>query len=129
MLNALVLCASIGSNPIFDNRSSPLRGLPPGLPPVMSNPQNTSNCTNGTITSPIDLGNIPIIGEVLVGGEGEGIFAATYTVRGPLDEPVMTVNPLAALAPGFLRNLFSVFDRDAVTQEETVPPSGSDSSR
>jgi hypothetical protein len=75
------------------------------------------------------LGNIPIIGEVLVGGEGEGIFAATYTVRGPLDEPVMTVNPLAALAPGFLRNLFSVFDRDAVTQEETVPPSGSDSSR
>jgi hypothetical protein len=61
MLNALVLCASIGSNPIFDNRSSPLRGLPPGLPPVMSNPQNTSNCTNGTITSPIDLGNIPII--------------------------------------------------------------------
>lgn len=75
------------------------------------------------------LGNIPIIGEVLVGGEGEGIFAATYTVRGPLDEPVMTVNPLAALAPGFLRNLFSVFDRDAVTQEETTPPSGSDSSR
>jgi hypothetical protein len=53
MLNALVLCASIGSNPIFDNRSSPLRGGSPGLPPVVSNLQNASNCTNGTWISPI----------------------------------------------------------------------------
>ena len=75
------------------------------------------------------ISNIPIIGEVLAGGEGEGLFAATYTVRGPLDEPTITVNPLAALAPGFLRNLFSVFDPDADTESDTPRPSGSDINR
>lgn len=57
------------------------------------------------------LGSIPLIGDILTGGEeGGGLFAATYTVRGPIDTPTITVNPLAALAPGFLRNLFSIFD-------------------
>ena len=56
------------------------------------------------------LGNIPLIGDLLVGGEGEGIFAATYSVTGTTEEPKITVNPLAVLAPGFLRNLFSIFD-------------------
>ncbi|HIM45462.1 MAG TPA: hypothetical protein EYM34_04250, partial [Alphaproteobacteria bacterium] len=59
------------------------------------------------------LGNIPLIGDLLVGGEGEGIFAATYSVTGTTEEPKITVNPLAVLAPGFLRNLFSIFDGDS----------------
>ena len=59
------------------------------------------------------LGSIPLIGDLLTGGEeGGGLFAATYTVRGPIDAPTLTVNPLAALAPGFLRNLFTIFDSD-----------------
>ena len=56
------------------------------------------------------ISNIPIIGEVLAGGKGEGLFAATYTIRGSLDAPTIIVNPLAALTPGFLRNIFSVFE-------------------
>ncbi|HLB79436.1 MAG TPA: AsmA-like C-terminal domain-containing protein, partial [Dongiaceae bacterium] len=56
------------------------------------------------------LGNIPVIGDLLQGGKGEGLFAATYTVTGPRDDPKVTVNPLAALAPGFLRALFDLFD-------------------
>lgn len=52
------------------------------------------------------LGAIPLLGDLLVGGEGQGLFAATYTVKGPLDELQTAVNPLAVLAPGFLRNLF-----------------------
>ena len=55
------------------------------------------------------LSNIPIIGKALAGGEGEGIFAATYSLKGPLDSPTITVNPLAALAPGFLRKVFTIF--------------------
>jgi uncharacterized protein YhdP len=51
-------------------------------------------------------GKIPILGELLVGKEGEGLFALTYTVKGPLDNPRIVVNPLAALAPGFLRRMF-----------------------
>jgi hypothetical protein len=56
------------------------------------------------------LGNIPLLGDLLTGKSGSGIFAATYRVEGPLKDPKVTVNPLAALAPGFLRNLLGIFD-------------------
>ncbi|HYD29324.1 MAG TPA: AsmA-like C-terminal region-containing protein [Azospirillaceae bacterium] len=52
------------------------------------------------------LGAIPILGDLLSGGEGQGLFAATYHVNGPFSDPEVWVNPLAVLAPGFLRNLF-----------------------
>jgi hypothetical protein len=52
------------------------------------------------------LGNIPIIGEFLQGGKGEGLFSATYEISGDLNEPKINVNGWSALAPGFIRNLF-----------------------
>ena len=51
------------------------------------------------------LGHIPILGRLITGGKGDGIFAATYSINGPLEQPKVSVNPLVALAPGFLRNL------------------------
>jgi len=51
------------------------------------------------------LGNIPILGEILTGGPNEGVFAANYVLKGQLEDPRVSVNPLSALAPGFLRNL------------------------
>lgn len=63
------------------------------------------------------LGNIPIIGNVFSGGEeGGGIFAADYYISGAIDNPEITVNPLSMLTPGFLRNIFNVF--------ETAPSEG-----
>jgi len=77
---------------------------------------------NGTIVPAYTLnsilGNVPILGDIIVGREGEGIFAVTYAVRGTRDNPVITVNPLAALAPGFLRRIFEF--------GETLPPEGSE---
>ena len=58
-----------------------------------------------TFNTLIDV--IPVLGELLTGGEGEGLFAATYRVSGTTDEPDISVNPLSVLAPGFLRELFS----------------------
>jgi hypothetical protein len=55
------------------------------------------------------LGYVPILGKLLLGGEGQGLFAANYRAVGPIDDPKISVNPLSALAPGFLRNLF-LFD-------------------
>jgi AsmA-like protein/uncharacterized protein DUF3971 len=79
---------------------------------------------NGTIVPAYTLnsilGNVPILGDILVGREGEGIFAATYAVRGKRDAPEITVNPLAALAPGFLRRVFEF--GDTLPPEEEVPP-------
>ena len=51
------------------------------------------------------LGSIPILGQILTGGKNEGLFAANYALRGRLDDPVVTVNPLSVLAPGILRKL------------------------
>ncbi len=51
------------------------------------------------------LGKIPLLGEILVGREGEGVFAFTYSVKGPIRNPRVIVNPLSALAPGILRRM------------------------
>lgn len=57
------------------------------------------------------VGSIPILGPILTGGEaGGGVFAATYAMRGNPDGAEITVNPLATLTPGFLRQIFKVFD-------------------
>ncbi len=52
------------------------------------------------------LGNIPVIGPLLLGGEGQGLFAANYRATGSTGDPRVSVNPLSALTPGFLRRLF-----------------------
>lgn len=52
------------------------------------------------------LGKVPLLGPLLVGREGEGIFGLTYRVRGKAEDPSVLVNPLSAIAPGFLRRLF-----------------------
>ncbi len=52
------------------------------------------------------LGKIPLLGPIITGEKGGGIFAVTYSVNGDLAEPDVSVNPLSALAPGFLRRLF-----------------------
>jgi len=55
-------------------------------------------------------GKIPILGQLLTGEEkGGGMFAATFHTSGPIGHPDVSINPLAALTPGVLRNLFGIF--------------------
>ncbi|MBU8538641.1 DUF3971 domain-containing protein [Falsiroseomonas tokyonensis] len=54
------------------------------------------------------LGNIPIFGRLFSPEAGGGLFAATFRINGPADDPQVSVNPLAALTPGFLRGLFGI---------------------
>ncbi|MDZ7710926.1 MAG: DUF3971 domain-containing protein [Roseovarius sp.] len=37
---------------------------------------------------------------------GEGLVGVNFTLRGASEDPAVTVNPLSALAPGFLREMF-----------------------
>jgi hypothetical protein len=66
------------------------------------------------------LGQIPILGPILTGGKDEGVFAATYGVSGPLEDPVISVNTLSALAPGFLRHLFDVIGGGGDTKNSPI---------
>ncbi|MFQ5972134.1 MAG: AsmA-like C-terminal domain-containing protein [Alphaproteobacteria bacterium] len=68
------------------------------------------------------LGKIPVIGPMLTGG-GDGVFAAAYSVDGPLDEPKVTVNPLTVLTPGFTRRIFTGFgDPEESDPDDDIPP-------
>lgn len=49
---------------------------------------------------------VPIIGRILGGNRYEGLLAVNFRVAGPTAEPLLTVNPLSAIAPGVLRGLF-----------------------
>lgn len=60
------------------------------------------------------LGAIPILGNLLIGRKGEGVFAFTYTIAGSLEKPKVSVNLLSALAPGFLRRIVEGLDSPAV---------------
>lgn len=53
---------------------------------------------------------IPIIGMLLTGGPNEGLLGVTFEIVGPLSGPRLTVNPLSAVAPGFLRKMFEFRD-------------------
>jgi hypothetical protein len=64
------------------------------------------------------LGNIPLLGDLLQGGPGEGLFSAAYKIAGDLPEPKIDVNPWTALAPGFLRDIFT---QDIDTGGEDAP--------
>lgn len=52
------------------------------------------------------LDNVPLLGTLLSGGEGEGILAMTFTLTGPSKDPDFALNPLSLLTPGILRNVF-----------------------
>ncbi|MBI1365410.1 MAG: hypothetical protein GC153_05575 [Alphaproteobacteria bacterium] len=54
------------------------------------------------------LGKAPLVGDLLVGRPGEGLVALDYQVTGKADAPTVTVNPLSALTPGFLRRMFDL---------------------
>ena len=58
------------------------------------------------------LGRIPIIGQILSGSRSDAALAATFSVSGPMGQPQISVNPLAVLVPGMIRDLFSAFTAD-----------------
>jgi hypothetical protein len=54
------------------------------------------------------LGDLPVVGRIFSPEKGGGLFAARYSLRGPLDQPKVGINPLSALTPGFLREGFGL---------------------
>jgi hypothetical protein len=56
------------------------------------------------------LGQLPLIGKLFSPEKGGGVFAARFGVEGPIEDPTISINPISALTPGFLREIFSIFD-------------------
>lgn len=67
---------------------------------------------SGTFVPAYGLNNafaqVPLFGPLLGGGQYEGLFAVNFRASGSTSAPTLSVNPLSAVAPGFLRKLFGV---------------------
>lgn len=70
------------------------------------------------------LGNLPVLGQLFVSREGEGVVGMTYSINGPVAEPRVGVNPLSALTPGIFRRIFEPIQRPAAprVQAPATPP-------
>ena len=63
------------------------------------------------------LGQVPVIGPLL-GGGSQGLFAANFRLSGASADPQVSVNPLSALTPGVLRQLFAPIVGAPAPQQE-----------
>ncbi|HLY05214.1 MAG TPA: AsmA-like C-terminal domain-containing protein, partial [Rhizomicrobium sp.] len=68
------------------------------------------------------LGAIPIIGNILTSKKGEGIVGITYSLRGSLDQPTLSTNPLSVLTPGILRRIFEGTPRPPASAATPTQP-------
>jgi len=77
---------------------------------------------NGAFVPAYEVNNlfskIPVFGLFLGGGSNEGLFAVNYTITGAASAPSLNVNPLSAIAPGFLRKIFGAMDPNNPQQEQ-----------
>ncbi|MEQ1669623.1 MAG: AsmA-like C-terminal region-containing protein [Hyphomicrobium sp.] len=69
------------------------------------------------------LGGIPLLGQLISGAHGEGIFGITFAVQGPMADPQVLVNPLSLVAPGIFREMFQMTGQNPSVQvrEERAP--------
>lgn len=68
------------------------------------------------------IGEIPLIGWIITGGDGGGLLAVRYAVSGAVSDPQVSVNPLSALTPGFLRGLFDILEGDGTPPPPSLYP-------
>ena len=52
------------------------------------------------------LGSIPILGDIFGGDADNATLGLTYLVEGGFEKTQISVNPLSALTPGILRQIF-----------------------
>jgi hypothetical protein len=52
------------------------------------------------------VSRIPLLGEIAGAGRNEGLLGVTFKIVGSVDDPVLQVNPISAIAPGIFRRIF-----------------------
>nr|WP_255720240.1 AsmA-like C-terminal domain-containing protein [Acuticoccus kalidii] len=52
------------------------------------------------------FGRVPLVGQILGGGDKGGLIGVTFRVAGPMKKPELWVNPISAIAPGIFRKIF-----------------------
>ena len=68
------------------------------------------------------LGDIPLFGDILTGGKGQGIIGVTFALGGTVDKPVFQMNPVSAVAPGIFRKFFEYGNSNSGNAPKNRPP-------
>ncbi|HQT79714.1 MAG TPA: AsmA-like C-terminal region-containing protein [Rhodopila sp.] len=68
------------------------------------------------------LGGLPLVGKLFSPEKGGGVFAVAFSMTGDLNDPSVSVNPITALTPGFLRNMFGKQEPDEPGQTPDGSP-------
>jgi hypothetical protein len=63
------------------------------------------------------VGDIPLVGDILTGGNDEGVFGLTYALGGTMAKPKFQINPVSAIAPGILRRFFDFGNGSGATMK------------
>jgi hypothetical protein len=64
------------------------------------------------------VSRIPLLGEIAGAGRNEGLVGVTFKVVGSVDDPVLQVNPISAIAPGIFRRIFEYHIDQAHTSDD-----------
>jgi hypothetical protein len=67
------------------------------------------------------LAPIPLIGPLVVGPRGEGVFGITYAIKGSMAKPEVIANPLSLITPGIFREIFQMTPEDPTVQPREKP--------
>ena len=67
------------------------------------------------------LASIPLLGPMLTGPRGEGVFGITFAIQGSMAKPQVIVNPLSLITPGIFREIFNMTPEDPRVQPRDRP--------
>lgn len=68
------------------------------------------------------FGQIPLLGQILSGPRGEGIFGITFAIQGAMAQPDVIVNPLSLVTPGIFREVFQMTSPSPSVQPRKSDP-------
>jgi len=60
--------------------------------------------------------NVPIIGPIIIGDEGEGLFSIDFSLKGDVDDPEVSSNPLTIIKPRIIERALETLNSNQVIQ-------------
>jgi hypothetical protein len=72
---------------------------------------------------------IPVVGPLLTGPRGEGVFGMTFAIQGSMAKPELVMNPLSIITPGIFRELFQMTPDDPHVLPRERPTRRGDAAR
>ena len=61
--------------------------------------------------------NVPIIGPIIIGNEGEGLFSIDFSLTGDVDNPEVSSNPLTIIKPRIIERALESINLNQVNQQ------------